>query len=64
MLVPCRQSTSPFSRGGKGDGDLLHFAKLAKRSLKCKGEGVRRGIVRFWEGLVWGERFGVAIPPS
>ena len=43
-------STSPFSRGGKGDGDLLHFAKPAKRSLKGKGDGNSRWIVRFWRG--------------
>ena len=31
---------------GKVVGDLLHFAKLAKHSLKGKGVGARRGIVR------------------
>lgn len=35
---------------GKGGGDLLHFVKLAKRSLKGKGDGAGQGIVRFWEG--------------
>ena len=35
----CRQATSPFSRGGKGDG--------AKQG---KGVGGFRGIVRFWKG--------------
>lgn len=38
------------SWGGKGVGDLLHFAKLAKRSFKGKGDGARRGLVwRFLE---------------
>ena len=34
---------------GKGVGDLLHFAKLAKRSYG-KGVGDFRGIVRFLKG--------------
>ena len=41
----CRQATSPFSRGGKGDG--------AKQG---KGVGDFRGIVRIWKGWVRNER--------
>ena len=40
-----------FDKGGKVDGDLLHFAKPAKRSLKGKSVGDFRWIVRFCEGL-------------
>ena len=38
-------------------------AKQAERSLKGKGVGARRGIVRFWEDWC-GARGGVTIPPS
>jgi len=44
------RATSPFSRGGKGVGGLLHFAKPVKRSFKGKGVGGFRGIVWFLKG--------------
>ena len=39
------RATSPFSRGGKGDG-----------AMQGKGVGDFRGMVRFCEGWVWNER--------
>ena len=35
-----------FRGGGKGVGGLLRLAKLTERSLKGKGDGAKRGIVR------------------
>ena len=53
----------PFDKGGKGVGGLLHFAKPAKRSLKGKGVGAERGIVRIWKGWCEAKDGGMAIPP-